>query len=138
MRKKTVNHVADTIFWYVLYFLPVIVSLIVLCNQSDVFWTEFGGDMRGAFLDCLERVLDGLMIMPVDLSDNVIYSGLISVFGTDGILPFFSDNSGSGGYYILQFFTWFIGVYLVHLFVDFILFIPRLCHKWMKEFTKGE
>ena len=63
--------------------------------------------------------------------DNEISSALYSIFGeNNGFMPVFSE--GSFGC-IVGFFSWFISVYLCHLMVDFILFIPRLAHKWLKK-----
>lgn len=117
MRKKTVNHLADTIFWYLIYFLPVIAFLLYLVsgNFTDISLDTFFNSMGVAFT-----------------TDNVIITSLSSIFGVNGILPLFVSNSA---FYV---FSWFIISYIVHLFVDFILFIPRLCHKWLKTFTQGD
>lgn len=64
--------------------------------------------------------------------DNPVYTALVAIFGQDGVLPVFSEGSLS----ILAFFTWFVNVYIAHLLVDFILFIPRLAHKWLKKVIK--
>lgn len=121
MRKKTVNHLADTIFWYILYFLPVICYLIYMLNEPgqgnisvvnmETFFTSIGLGF---------------------VADNVIVSTLTSIFGVGGVFPIFSTNTP----FII--FTWFIGVYITHLAVDFILFIPRLAHKFMNKFTQGD
>ncbi|MBQ4541306.1 MAG: hypothetical protein IJA23_00480, partial [Clostridia bacterium] len=65
------------------------------------------------------------------LTDNIVLTTLTSLFGFGGVLPLFLTND------ILIYFTYFISVYIIHLCVDFVLFIPRLSHKWLKEFTSG-
>lgn len=119
MRKKTVNHLADTIFWYAIYFLPVISYLIYLCgvggNYNYILFTDFIN-------------FSGFGV----LSDSVIYTALYDIFGVGGLMPFFDTPV------IFICMTWFVSTFLIHLFVDFVLFIPRLAHKWLNYFTKGD
>lgn len=65
-------------------------------------------------------------------TDNIIVNSLADIFGTGGIMPMFDNDTP----FII--FAWFIGVYLLHLLVDFLLFIPRIAHKWMKDCTGGD
>lgn len=135
MRKKTVTHVADTIFWYILYFLPIILTLI----QSIGLFENFGFDSwqyvydEGNILD-----YDFLHLLEMNLNSfyisryNIISSALMDIFGLNGFIPIFSNNLTS----IIQYFGYFVGVYLIHLCVDFILFIPRIAHKWLNKFTR--
>lgn len=249
MRKKTVNHLADTIFWYLLYFLPIIsyllfcfcepvaissntdtstvdstsysvnstynatvyadtytlpkgeytfkdtldfsmltnstenISINFTCNGIDYaliqiypsddvmqygssmvyHWsfssdnykvinvledTTFNNSNYILFFDTntsfvapaipVEPTLDivpfyDYMISAYSFTENnFIYNTITSVFGENGVFNLALDNG------IYLYFSWFIGVYLMHLFVDFILFIPRLCHKWLKGFTQGD
>lgn len=121
MRKKTVNHLADTIFWYVLYFMPVICYLLYLFAEPAT-----GTVSAISFTSFIENIGFGFV------SDNIIITSLKDIFYTGGIFPIFSTDMP----FII--FSWFIGVYIAHLAVDFLLFIPRLCHKWLKQFTQGE
>ena len=116
MRKKTINNLFDTFFWYALYFLPVL--LFVLYIFSGVLSPEVSLSFTG-FLDSV-----GFSIA----TDNVIYNNLIALFGPDGIMPLFADNSA----FII--FAWFVGTFLIHLAVDFLLFIPRYCHKLLNDY----
>lgn len=120
MRKRTVNHIADTVFWYALYFLPVIAFFLYLIAEpsSSTVAVDFEAFFEGI----------GLGIV----TDNVIITTLKDIFGQSGLVPIFSTNTP----FII--FTWFIGVYIMHLCVDFVLFIPRIAHKWLKKFTNGE
>lgn len=110
MRKKTISRLADTISWYLLYFLPVIGYLIILATGNVPTFSQVFSTL-------------GLDVV----TTGTIYTSLDSIFGTTGIMPLFTDSS------MLQFFTYFISVFIAHLFVDFILFIPRLAHKWMSK-----
>lgn len=120
MRKKTISHVADTIFWYLIYFLPVIFYLIFTLSLEPVLTNVIN------FETYFASVGFGFA------TDNVVVNTMISLFGVNGVLPIFSTNVP----FII--FSWFICTYILHLMVDFLIFIPRLCHKWMKQFTQGE
>lgn len=115
MRKRTVNHVAETIFWNIIYFIPVIAYLILLYKG--------GISTFGSVFDTI-----GLNIA----QNSTAFSSLASLFGTDGILPLFANSD------LLIFFSYYINVFIAHIFVDFILFIPKLAKKWMNKFTQGE
>lgn len=115
MRKKTINHLFDNAMWYIVYLLPLIL-FIGVSVRTGVF-----SSLADAFS------LVGLNV----LQDSLIYTTLSSIFGVGGILPLFASTD------ILLYFTYFVSVYLIHLCVDFLLFIPRLSHKWLKSFTSG-
>lgn len=120
MRKRTINTIADTIFWYVIYFLPVLVYLLYLVAEpaSDASLVSF--------TSCFDAVGLGFV------ADNVVISTLKEIFGIGGILPLFSTDLP----FII--FAWFVCTFIVHLAVDFLLFIPRIAHKWLNKFTQGD
>lgn len=62
-------------------------------------------------------------------TDNIVYKTLDGIFGANGVLPFVISQSA------LIYMTYFVFVELIHLAVDFLVFIPRLCHKWMGDLT---
>lgn len=118
MRKKTVTHSVKTIFWWIIYCLPLICYVVVVWGFAR------NGHMYDTF---------GTFIAEAGFaSDSLISNSLYEIFGTNGVLPLFTD------YGIFYFMEWFIGAYLLHLAVDFILFIPRLCHKFMNKFTRSD
>lgn len=117
MRKKTVNHLADTIFWYVVYFLPIIIYLLIFYRQ-------------GATNITFEAIFDayGLGIT----ENNIIVTTLNSIFGANGILPLFKDIG------IIYMLAWFSSCLIIHLAIDVLLFIVRLAHKWINTYTQGD
>ena len=118
MRKRNVSYLFDKVFWYLVYMLPLVVWLIILVrNNFNATYT-------------LSYVFDTLGLGIVN--DNVILTNLTAIFGTGGVFPIFANTS------ILVYCTWFIGTLILHLAVDFLLFIPRLCHKWMGDLTHDE
>lgn len=113
MRKRSILNLADTLFWYLIYLLPVLMYLLNGINHDVTAFESFMTTTLGfAFT-----------------SDNVVYVALTALLGVDGIVPLFSSNAP------LLMVTCFASMVLVHLFVDFIVFIPRLCHKWLGKMT---
>lgn len=108
MRKKTINKLFDNFLWYLLYTLPLLLMLL--------YWFKTGSiSLVSAMSDA------GLSV----LTTNPIYDALFSIFGTGGIMPLFTSPD------VIAFITYFASVYIIHLAIDFILFIPRLAHNWM-------
>ena len=122
MRKKTIKFTADTIFWYVIYFLPVL-SYLLFCFTEPVNVAQTG-------------VITGFntyITTAFNFTENTfIYSILADIFGSNGVFNLGLDNA------LILCLSWFIGTFIIHLAVDFVLFIPRLCHKWLKDFTQGD
>ena len=119
MRKRTVNHLADTIFWYLLYFLPVLGYLVYLIAEPST------GTNLVSISDFFNSIGIGFV------TDNVVIKTMKKLFGANGVLPLFATNAP------FEIFGWFICTFIGHLAVDFILFIPRLCHKFMEKFTQN-
>lgn len=113
MRKKTIKNICSTVFWYVLYLLPVISYLLYLFGRN------------GADPSLFSAFLGNFVV----LENNIVYSTLSSIFGANGILPFTNSNA------LFIILTWYVFVYIAHLLIDFLLFIPSYAHKLIKEFT---
>lgn len=117
MRKRTITNIADTIFWYSLYFLPVLVYVLSIISPNGI---------TGATLDFAVFIEN----YPVFTNYNIIYTTLVEIFGVNGVMPLLGNS-------VLLVFSWFVSVYIIHLAVDFLLFIPKLCHKFMNDYTEG-
>ena len=115
-KSNCITHLFDTIFWYLIYSLPFLMYL----------FTAFKG-VPATFADYMSTNL-GFVFS----SSNVVFTALNAVFGADGIMPLFVDTSA------LYIMTWFVSMSIVHLFVDFLLFIPRLSHKFFDKLYQGE
>lgn len=121
MRKRTVKCLADTIFWYVLYFLPVISYLLfVFCHPGSIATVA-----PVNFVDFIDSV--GFSVLT---EGNIVYTSLLEVFGTGGIMPFMDMPA------VYQILCWYVTVFIMHLFIDFLLFLPRLAHKWLDSISK--
>lgn len=108
MTKKNVLRIADWLLWTLLALLPLIVYLFEFIAVSGMNTAP----TVTAFADVVSR-----FVAPD--SNNVIYTLLSSVFGSSDIAI------GKLTTPLLQYFTYFVIVELVHFVVDFALFIPR-------------
>ena len=109
MRKRTINYLFDEIMWYLIYLLPLFLYLLLIVRTGNM--VDFAETFSSFGLDVV--------------SDNIVFSSLSSIFGSNGVMPLFS-NTG-----ILFYMSYFVNVFVIHLAVDFLLFIPRLAHKWL-------
>lgn len=115
MRKRTIRHLFDNIFWYLIYSLPLILMLL--------HWFKLGTtDISSIF------ALAGLELF----ADNIVFNSLSALFGINGLLPLFASNG------LLMLLSYFIICWLVHLAVDVLLFIVRLAHNWMDGIVGGK
>lgn len=117
MRKRTVKTVADTAFWYLLYFLPVLGFLLYLLAMPS------GGVTLVGFTEFLQAT--GFEI----LTDNIIVTTLADIFGAGGVIPVFANNA------VFVIFAWYVVVYLCHVCVDLLLCLPRLVHKGLEKLS---
>ena len=115
MRKKTIENLSDNIMWYLIYLLPIIGFLFLILTS---------GGQSVVFADVFNSL--GLQIV----TDNVIVDTLTQIFGVGGVFPIFASQG------MIYYFTYFIATIIIHLAVDFLLFIPRLAHKWLGKVTE--
>lgn len=122
MRKRTIKTMADTIFWYVLYFMPVIGYLLFMFIHPS----GSGTVNPISFMDYLSA--SGFTVV----QDNILYTSLMDIFGSNGLLPFFNSPV------IVSCMTWYVAVSLIHIFIDFILLLPRILHIFFDKCTRGD
>lgn len=104
MRTKTIETLIDRIFWAILLILPMLVY-IVANNHGSVDYS--------------------MIIAQFNILDtNFIYTGLASIFGSDGILEFLDTTTTNN---TLLYMSYFVALELIHIFVDVILYIPKIC-----------
>ena len=121
MRKRTMSNLADHVFWLLVALLPLVLyvvqffayelTTVTTFTPFDTFMTTFGVS-----------------------TSSVIYTSLVGLFGAEGTLPLFNGINSAP----ILFLSYFVAVEIIHLAVDFLLFIPRLCHKYMEKFTQGD
>lgn len=143
MRKRTIRNIADHLFWFLVAILPLILYVIdgfrngaiaktmgaiqapeSMFNDWFTLITGYFGELSTDFGDFMSSFIN---------ENGIIYTSLNGLFGVGGALPLFGSNIA-----LLAYMTWFCTVEIVHLAVDFIVFIPRLCHKWQEKLTQNE
>lgn len=114
MRKSNCLCFFDIILWFLIYSLPLLV--ILFCS--------FKGDIVS-----ISSAFSSLGLNVV--SDNIVYTALVDLFGSSGVLPLIADNG------ILLYFSYFIICNIVHLAIDVLLFIVRLSHEFLENGLNG-
>lgn len=120
MRKRTILNLADTVFWLVVALLPILLYAVSFLPFELTSFYSF---------DSFESFMASMGIN----SSGVVFDSLSAIFGTGGILPLFADSS-----VVVVYLSYFVCVQIVRLAVEFLLFIPKLCRKWMDNFTSKE
>lgn len=99
----------DLLFWFLIWCLPLITFFVV----------NFRADTK------------------INLEDHLTTNyGYVTLFDEtiDTIEEEININFGVLGQYT----SYLVTVEIIHLFLDFLLFIPRLAHKWMGAITHNE
>ena len=122
MRKRTMSAIADHLYWLLVALLPLVCYLIQFLSYELTSIT-----------DSLPTFLSFMQSFGIS-TDSIIYPVLDDLFGANGILPMFSAGSNA----VLLYLSYFVMVQIIHLAVDFLVFIPRLSHKWMEKLTCTE
>lgn len=115
MRKRNLNNLFDTIFWYIIYAFPILAYFIVLGIDSTI---------------TIESLFNTLGLSFV--TDNIFIQGLSSMFGVGGFLPLFTSNFA---FYI---FAWFCSAITIHIVVDVLVFVQRFAHKLMDSYSQRD
>lgn len=113
MRKRNFSSALDSLFWWFFALFPVILYAFSFLSHTytPVTFSEF------------------LSFIGVKVDTTLVFGTLLDLFSSSGVFPLFDSPE------IISCLAWFINVEIIHLAVDFILFIPRLCHVWLHNFT---
>lgn len=118
MRKRTIKYGLDKLFWYAIYMLPLIAYVIYL--------------LKGGYevIPSLSTAMSNFGFEMLQTSD--LFVALHGVFGSGGAVPLFASPD------IILYMTYFISMWLLHLAVDFLLFIPKIACKWLDKLYGGD
>lgn len=116
MRKRNFAYYFDKLFWALIVLLPVFILLLS--------WFRLGTTSV-----TLTSVLTQFGVS----QDNVIYTTFVSIFGEGGTA--FNLFTGTD---IYLFMTYMVGIEIIHVCVDFLLWLPRVCHKLLHNFYKED
>ena len=119
----------DCLFWWIVRLLPIFVMFVFMWKAYFSGYDEnllWGENLYYPF-EPLSSILTEHFGMNID---NDITNALFTVF-----------DSFVGGFYdtpFIAYFSYLVYVEIIHLFVDILLFIPRLAHKWMNGFIQHD
>lgn len=126
MESKKVSKKLNTIFWYVIYSLPLLIFAIYICGYL-AFYKETGAVPEFSIIDiCIHDI-------------NTIFDGFTwgivkdTLYNTFELIGF--NLSGDITSFVIILFTWFVQFAFIHLFIDFLLFIPRLFHQFIERWS---
>lgn len=113
MRTKTLENIIDRGFWALVLLMPILAYLIINHHGSTDFIT---------------------VLSQFNVNDtNIIYTGLNTIFGSNGYIPFLDTTSTN---VVLLYMSYFVMLELVHIFVDVILFVPKICVNILDKYSK--
>jgi hypothetical protein len=115
MTKKKISHICDKLFWGFLMILPLLVYLVYIIKNGNIYpleqvFTDFG--------------------FGIDTS-SIIYQTFTSIFGvvtgSTANIPAFLSNG------VILYITYIVLIEIIHLIVDILLYIPRIAMKFLDK-----
>lgn len=113
MRTRTIETIIDRGFWFLVLVLPV----VAYCIQLVHFQVDFASIMQQFYIN----------------DTNVIYTTLVAIFGTGGYLPFIDTSTTN---VLLLYMCYFFCIELVHIIVDVLLFVPKICVNILDKYSQ--
>ncbi len=128
MENKKLSKKLSTIFWWVLYCMPLIIFFINFFG----YFRAFEGLGTIEFLETsLFEIAGNQSYLPFTEDLWVpLRDAFISIFSAIGLNPM-----GGSTFALIVIFSWFITVHLLHIIVDTILFLPRLFHNFIERWS---
>lgn len=122
MRKRNIPILIDSVFWLIMWLLPVLFYLFNYLSYD----ISSSGISIAAFSD--------FIVSNFGISDSsIIYTTLITIFTDNNYLGVI-DSTISNSLILYVIYIFFIE--LIHIFVDVILFIPRFAHNFIAKFQE--
>lgn len=139
MRKRTIKYCFDTVLWGIITLLPLILYLIFIFgylfgHRTLTTFIDYTIDTTGFKFFDIFRNFYGWFVTG-SLTNNVIYNAIYTIFNT---VTYGLVIDGSSESFICWFASWIINVQLLHIVVDFILILPRICRKFLDKFKSED
>lgn len=138
MRKRTVKYCYDTILWGIITLLPLILYVgfifFYLGGERELSIgnvSALSGDL--SFFTVMHDIYDWFGVGSY-LGNNFIYQAFYSIFNGQYI----GYIDGSFQSMVLWYASYVIMVELLHICVDLILLLPRICRKFLDKFKSEE
>ena len=122
MRKRNIGYFLDSIFWLIMWLLPV---LFYLFNYLSY-------DISASGLTIAS--FSTFITQNFGISDtSTLYTSLSTIFADTSYLGVI-DNTISNS--LILYFVYIFFIELIHIFVDVILFVPRFAHNFIAKFQE--
>ncbi|MBO4940313.1 MAG: hypothetical protein J6D30_04765 [Clostridia bacterium] len=72
-------------------------------------------------------------LLGFEFENDIIYTSLMDLFGLEGIVPILVEDT-----FLIKWLVYYFYVIIFHIFVDFLLWIPRLCHELIERTTRSD
>lgn len=122
MRKRNIPFLIDSIFWLIMWLMPV---LFYLFNYLAYDITAAGVSVA-SFSEFIVNNF-GISI------NSEIYTTLLTIFTDNNYLGVI-DSTISNSLILYTIYLFFVE--LIHIFVDVILFVPRFAHNFIAKFQE--
>lgn len=109
------------------------VDLINFLRQNAVINQNVVPSSTSVYVLMSDALNSSFDVMGLNFDNDYLYNALKQVFVNGQILAVFNDVS-----VLLKFATYYFYVHIIHLFIDALLFIPKLAHKWIDSLTRCE
>lgn len=117
--KNRFGYKLDKIFWWIVMLFPLFAYLgfsLLYPKETPISFCAF------------------FTTLGIDSWDkNPVYDVLNSLFGSNGVFPIFNTTPC-----FVTYFTWCVTVEIIHIIFDVLVFIPRLCHKWISKAVQDD
>lgn len=124
MRKRTINNLWDSIFWGIIYLLPLLLYFVDIIALKGEFTTTLQSFMVD-FVDSNNIILE--------LFNQFLGGSQLTVDGSTIDMYFFGNYSP-----VVYYLAYCATVAISHVFFDIVVFIPRLAHKWLGKATQQD
>lgn len=140
MRKRTIREIWDSLFWAIIYLLPIIFAIIFYFK-----FTNFVIDTNAPLYDPVPDFVATFRAMIFNFVDyqNPLLEMFQEVLGVMHIYE--GDSANAEEYFlfgydsaILAYLTYCVMVTIAHVVYDVMVFIPRLSHKWLGKATQQD
>lgn len=109
---------------------PILVEFLSTNAVQESVVVDSNGSVYDLMIDSFNSSFE---VMGLNFENDYLFNGLNQVFVNGGILSVFKDTS-----ILLKFACYYFYVHIIHLFIDCLLFILNMAHKWIDKLTGCE
>lgn len=127
MESKKINKKFNSIFWSVIYTLPLIVLFLTFIGYLLVY-KETGSITFDSIL------FDSALVHVTNTFNGFTWDIVVDTLS--GVFELIGFNvTGNIASFVIILFTWFVQFAFIHIIIDFLVFIPRLFHNFLERWS---